>query len=347
MYCPDRAPASRQVRRCGGVLALIAVSASALACSLHVRPTLPDAVMMELWQPPADLPSRDLYGGPGGRDLAPSPNGRYTFVSVKSSGSNPGYDVKDAQGRIWSVKLGVESRTEVVVSRLVWAAGYHQPLVYYVPRWTLVRDGRAIPQPAGRFRLESETQKKVGEWSWRDNPFLGTRPMAGLFVLMVLVNNWDLSTVQNAVYAVGGDDGGSRVRYMVRDLGASLGRTRWLALSTKDDPAGFEGEPFIREIDGGRVRFQYQGAFKEPQLHAGVTIDDVHWVCGLLGRLSEDQWHDAFRAGGFTQEETNRYVRRLRQKVAEGLDLQRTAPTAHIRAGDVSPTAPTLDDARP
>jgi len=48
--------------------------------------------------------------------------------------------------------------------------------------------------------------------------------MAGLFVMMVLVDNFDLKTDQNPVYRLA-DEGGAR-RYMVRDLVASLGRTR-------------------------------------------------------------------------------------------------------------------------
>ena len=48
---------------------------------------------------------------------------------------------------------------------------------------------------------------------------------------------------------------------------------------------------------------------------------DVRWICGQLAALTDQQWHDAFRAGGFDDEVANRFIRRLKQKIAEGLAL--------------------------
>jgi hypothetical protein len=278
--------------------------------------------MAELWVEPADLERRDLLRGPGAAGAAPNARERYEFLAMKTSGTQPGYDVKDAKGREWSVKLGDEGRVEVTVSRLVWAVGYHQPVVYHVPQWTLVRDGQASTQPGGRFRLEPPTHEKRGEWSWRENPFLGTRELAGLFVLMVMVNNWDLKSAQNALYEVKENGEAARTWYVVRDLGASLGQSAWLSFGSKDDPAGFEREPFIKGVTSGRVQFHFDGGWLEPQLHGVVTPDDVRWICGLLSRLSSKQWSDAFRAGGFTEAEAERYIRRLKAKVAEGLKVR-------------------------
>ena len=52
-----------------------------------------------------------------------------------------------------------------------------------------------------------------------------------------------------------------------------------------------------------------------------MTPADIVWVCGLLNRLTDDQWRDAFRAGGYTAEQTDRYVRKIKAKVAQGLAL--------------------------
>jgi len=294
---------------------------AAAGCALNTRPTLSPEKMAELWQEPADLERRDLFFGPGGRGRAPDPNDGFLFLSAKSTGTQPGYDVKDSGGREWSVKMGPEARTEMVVSRVVWAVGYHQPISYYLPRWTLVRDGRRSVQEAARFRLEPASQKKVSAWSWRNSPFHGTRPLTGLFVLMVLFNNWDLKSAQNAVYQIGPDGEDAPERYMVRDLGASLGKTAWPTFGNKADPDEFDREPFIVGVESNRVRFGYQDAWLEPQLHNSVTPDDITWICGLLARLSPGQWRDAFRAGGFTAAEADRYIRRLQEKIAEGLKL--------------------------
>jgi hypothetical protein len=176
---------------------MMVLQAALGGCALNERPTLSAAGMSELWIEPVDLESRDLFYGPGGPDLVPNPNREYALLEVDRTGYSLGYDVKDDRGQRWSVKLGLEARTEVVVSRLVWAVGYHQPDIYYVPQWSLTESGAVRPQPPARFRLEPSTRTKVGSWSWRNNPFVDTRPFAGLFVLMVMVNNWDVKTPQN------------------------------------------------------------------------------------------------------------------------------------------------------
>lgn len=289
------------------------------ACALNSPPALSPETLAQLWVEPADLESRDLFYGPGGPQHAPNPTERYEFLSIKPSGVNPGYDVKDSRGQEWSVKQGVEARTEVVISRVVWAVGYHQPYVYYLPKWTLVRDGKEAEEGRARFRLEPPHQKKASEWSWRKNPFLGTRELSGLFVLMVLFNNWDLKTAQNAVYEVKENGDTAQTWYMVRDLGAALGRSAWLSFGSKDDSVAFGREPFVLRVEGNRVRFGFKGGWMEPYLHSSVTPAQLRWVCGLLARLSQKQWLDAFRAGGYSEPEAQPFIRRLKEKIDQGM----------------------------
>ena len=299
--------------------AALGVLLVAPSCALNGREAVKSAPIAQLWVEPVDLERRDLFNGPGGRKHAPDDGGRYEYVAEKASGVNSGYDVKDSLGRQWSVKLGVEARTEVAMSRVVWAVGYHQPWVYYNPNWTMTRDGKDTVLAHSRFRLEPHTQNKIGEWSWRKNPFMATRELSGLFVLMVMFNNWDLKTAQNPIYEVKADSAETQTWYMVRDLGASLGKSAWLTFGTKDDPTGFDAQPFILNVRGNRVRFAFEGGWMEPRMHSSITPSDVRWICGLLARLSDAQWADAFRAGGYSAAEGERYIRRLKQKVAEGL----------------------------
>jgi hypothetical protein len=302
-------------------LVLIGLGAAQGSCALHRGPTLAPARSAELWEEPVDLERRDLFHGPGGPGNAPRADDVFQMLALKSTGTQPGYDVKDPGGREWGVKLGVEARVETTVSRIVWAVGYHQPFVYYVPRWTLSRDGKDSVHSAARFRLDSPSHRKTSEWSWRSNPFVGTRALNGLFVLMVLVNNGDLKTAQNSMYEVHEPGQEKRTWYMVRDLGASLGKPVWGNFGTKDDPDGFEQVKFIERVEGNRVRFDFADGWIEPHLQTSVTPDDVRWVCQLLSRLSPAQWHDAFRAGGFSEAEAARYIRRLQAKIAEGLKV--------------------------
>jgi hypothetical protein len=138
-----------------------------------------------------------------------------------------------------------------------------------------------------------------------------------------MVNNWDVKSQQNALYEykAKAEFTGPRQQYMVKDLGASLGRSAWPVGGTKADPAGFEDEPFIERVEGNRVHFGYNGAWLEPQLVRSITPADVRWTSELMARITARQWNDAFRAAGFAPSEANRYIRRLQQKIAEGRAL--------------------------
>jgi hypothetical protein len=70
----------------------------------------------ELWQEPVVLEQRDLFHGAGGAGLAPKDT-VFQLVARDTSGWSPGFDVMDANGVEWSVKLGPEAHSEVVTSR--------------------------------------------------------------------------------------------------------------------------------------------------------------------------------------------------------------------------------------
>lgn len=303
----------------------------------HVGPQPPESAASELWREPLDLESRDLFHGPGGPKLAPRPV-TYTFVARKTTGTNPGYDVRDPQGRLWSVKLGEESQSEVTASRVLWAVGFHQPPTYFVDSWEL-SGADARRQPAARFRLELADHDVVGEWSWYENPFVGSRPFAALVVVNMLLKNWDLKTSNNKIYQVTNQDGVRERRYVVRDVGASLGKARqvrffsWFPFmrhrqGSKNNLDDFEAQRFVRGFDGDWVEFDYRGV--NAPLADSVKAADLGWTCELLSRISERQWLDAFRAGGYTPAQSARYVRAIQAKISEAREL---AAAAHPGTG--------------
>jgi hypothetical protein len=73
------------------------------------------ANVAELWQEPTA--PRDLFSGAGSERLAPQSD-TFSFVARDTSGWSPGFDVRDAHGVEWSVKLGPEAQSEVVTSRI-------------------------------------------------------------------------------------------------------------------------------------------------------------------------------------------------------------------------------------
>jgi hypothetical protein len=90
-----------------------------------------------------------------------------------------------------------------------------------------------------------------------------------------------------------------------------------------DAPRGdievFETTPFIKGTDDGTVQLEIGG--RHDALFADITPADVRWICERLDRLTERQWQDAFRAGGYDKPTADRFIRRLKQKIAEGLAL--------------------------
>lgn len=304
-----------------GSAALAGLWLSVLTGCMHERPTVATTLpadMAELWTEPMDLETRDLFHGPGGEALVPDPETRFRFEAEDTSGHTGGYDVTDPQGRKWDVKIGDESRPEMVASRILWGIGYHQPVTYFVPRWRMT--GGPIEKPlGGRFRLESD-HRKEGEWSWHDGPFAGTRPQRGLLVVGVLLNGWDYTANNNRIYRPRDAAGGPSRWFVVQDLGATLGRTRW-PNGTIDDLEGFLSLGFIKKVRGdGRVVFDYHGRHRA--LLREITVDDVVWTCRLLARLDDAQWRDVFRAAGYPEAKSRPYIAKIEEKIRAGLALR-------------------------
>jgi len=299
--------------------------AALLLVACYGRPVLPSTPpsaeqIAELWVEPE--PGRDLFWGVGGEVLKPDPSAAYTIIETKHTGFSRGFTVTDPDARKWSVKLPPEAPTEVVASRLLWGVGYHQPPIYYVGRWTAA-DRRDNPQLPARFR---ESKPKLhgldagASWSYYRGPFVGTREQNGLLVLMAMLGNSDIKDEQNVVYKLKEPFEGARHWYVARDLGQSFGRTGVID-APRGDPKVFEETPFIKGMSGQYVRFDWRG--RHGVLLERITPEDVHWICERLQRLTDAQWKDAFRAGGYAPDAANRFIRRFKQKIQEGLAVGR------------------------
>ena len=299
----------------------VAIGCSAKAIRPAEPPPSPDK-MAEFWVEPADLAARDLYWGPGGKENAPPADEKWQFLERdnKTLGFSPGFDVKDSRGITWSVKQGPEAQSEVVASRLLWALGYHQPPTYYVRQWTMHGERWAGPKDAARFRPNLPWMDRAGDWSWHESPFTGTQPWRGALVMMVLLGNSDLKPSQNTVYELAEPREGARRWYVMRDVGQAFGETGMI-WPKRNDIDKWEKEPFIVGLrEDGTVRFHYSGLWKE--LFRNLRPEDVRWTAERLARVSDRQLEDAFRAAEYDPELAQRFIRRLKQKIAEGLALK-------------------------
>lgn len=323
MSSPRRLPRS-PVAAALIALALVGIDACAkpkMRSTLNRRPTA--AEMAELWIKPANISSRDLFWGAADPKAAPKPGTKFDIVAFDESGMSGGWDVKDpATGIEYSVKIGQEAQVEVVVSRLLWAVGYHQPPTYLLIDYDLSGERAGEMPMTGRFRPKVDDLDNVADWSWHENPFVGTREFKGLVVLQVILNNWDIKSSQNKIYEVKRSSGPKRW-YVVRDLGAAFGKTAW-PVGTKNNPDDYESQQLLERIVNRRVEFDYDARHQE--LFDDITVDDVVWICQLMNQITPKQYADAFRAAAYPEPVAERFISKLRSKVQEGLNLAPGAP---------------------
>ncbi len=284
-----------------------------------------------LWREPADIESRDLFNGPGGAEGAPDLKSTFTFVDRSKSGTSEKINVEDAQGHKWQVKFGAEAKPAPAASRIAWALGYHVDTDYYVKRVHIEGRGGFDVWDV-RFKRRDDGFKEAGTWSWHSNPFLGTREFQGLKVLMALLSNWDLKQDNNKIIQPSKKSGGDRNEsiYYVSDLGATLGKTGSFFRKIpglQNAPAGTKGQAgpyseqmFIAGVRNGEVVFNYKG--KDRKALEGISVENARWMGNLAGRLSDKQLSDAFRAGGFSEQEVTTFVRALHARINELKNLK-------------------------
>jgi hypothetical protein len=271
-----------------------------------------------------------LFYGAGGPEGAPDTTATFTYVRRSTSGTQKKIIVQDVYGREWTVKFGPEARPETAATRIVWAAGFHVDQAYFVPYARIVGKENIVARNV-RFERRDDGYKEVGTWKWKDNPFLGAPEFEWLKVLMALLKNWDLKTSNNDI-VIRKKEQGPRI-YYVADLGATFGATGnlWnkfplfgdlppsIAFSSgkaKGNPRSFAKERFIKEVRGGRVYF-HGGRTRFRKLFDGVSVANARWMGNLLGRLSDKQLYDAFRAGGYNAGDAAQYVSVLRARITE------------------------------
>jgi hypothetical protein len=56
-------------------------------------------------------------------------------------------------------------------------------------------------------------------------------------------------------------------------------------------------------------------------LFENITTADVRWLCGLFNRMTDRQWRDAFRAAGYQDDLSERFIRKIREKISQATAL--------------------------
>lgn len=274
-----------------------------------------------------DINKRDLFAGPGGDAMRPDVS-RVTFLKEEKGGHNKKFRIKDANGKTWVAKLGREAQPETASVRLLWGLGYKTETNYLVPTITIPGKGTFK-----NVRLEARPDniERLGEWKWKNNPFVGTNELQGLKMMMVFLSNWDVLDLQNKILELEVRDGVEH-HYIVSDLGSTLGR-----LGNNNLPIIYRfgrktgsskhyiKSKFVKDVKKGEVRLAYKG--KNRGLFKGFTVQQARWLADLLGRLSDRQIRDAFRAARYSEKDIDTFTRAVKNKIDE---LDRAAGDANL-----------------
>jgi hypothetical protein len=296
----------------------------------------------ELWRQPSDIASENLLYGEGGTEH--QPKGPFTFESEDLEGSNPKFNVRDTDGVKWKIKLGAEARPETVASRFVWAMGYHTDREYLLPEVEVMglpkhlHRGGDLVEHGGIMRdarLKHEIGgKKIANWAWKDNKFVGTHELDGLRVMMAIIDNWDLKTENNAVREEKREDGTEERVFEVSDLGASFGTTGFKVShdASKGNVEAYKKADFITDVKPDSVSFAVPSrpeavlVFNIPEysdrvgmrwIGKDIPTPSVHWIAGMLGQLSDQQIRDAFRSAGYLGPELDGFTFTFEHRIAE------------------------------
>jgi hypothetical protein len=242
------------------------------------------------------LTPADVARGPDTTD-GPAP-GPWTVTSAKSDGVTPGFTIKDTAGTRWFLKFdppgyrAMATGTEVTVTKLMWALGYHVP-ENHVARLRreqlVVGEGasitppgeskramtlgdfdvllaRADREPDGGYRIVARRAlpgvKPLGGFR-----FHGTRPddpndivphehrreLRGYGVFAAWLNHVDAKAI-NSLDMLVQENGRSFVRHHLIDFGSTLGSG---GVAPREEWEGFEYMVQPREIAKGMATFGF------------------------------------------------------------------------------------------
>jgi hypothetical protein len=261
--------------------------------------------------------------GIGSEEGMPKPP--FQFDKEDTSGTNPKIKIIDANGVKWNLKFDEEVHAEIAASRLAWACGYMVEESYFVPSGKVsgvkglgraakfVSSDGSFANAMAEKRPDNVARRGIN-WDWSSNPFAGTKELSGLAILNCLLSNWDAKTTNNNVLGMFDGEGGVKDWYLVADWGGTFGKTGGFLSHSKWDLAAYSKQRFIDGAKSGSIDFHYSGKMSALR---SIQVDHAKWFVGIVGKLSDNQIKDAFRAAGATQAETEGFTAQIRKRINE------------------------------
>ena len=291
---------------------LFAVSAAAQDDSKEAKKPTGKPVIWE----PTNIADQDLALGPGGAEMKPDLS-NITFVEEEKGGYSKKYKIKDGAGNKWVAKIGLEAQPETAAVRIMSAIGYKTDINYLVPELTI--PGRGTFDNV-RMEARPKDVERFGTWSWKENPFLGTREFQGLKIMMSFLNNWDMKEDNNVLL-----QSGDKLYYAISDLGATFGKTGsnglpifWRIGRSRNDPEQYAESDFVKRVKDGKITLSFNG--KNDGSMGDIRKDDARWLADLLLQLSDKQIADAFRAARYSPSDVDLLTQSVKSRI-RALDL--------------------------
>jgi hypothetical protein len=243
--------------------------------------------------------------------------------------------VKDANGALWSIKWGEEVKAETFAQRMAWAAGYLVEPAYYVARGRIdgatgLKRVKLIDAEGtftdARFELKDPNAKDVKGrgWTWSYNPFVRTRELNGLKIIIMLTSNWDNKDARdvdrgsNTGILQSSQEGQTSYSYLVTDWGGSMGKWGGVFGREKWDCEGYVAQTpkFIQGVRDGMVRWGYRGQHTSDATE-DISVADVAWSLQYIGRITDPQIREGLQASGATPEEENCFAPAIRARIEQ------------------------------
>jgi hypothetical protein len=237
------------------------------------------------------------------------------------------------------VKWGHEAKPESFAVRIAWACGYFAEVTHYLTEGRidgatgLGRARRFVADDGAfrdaRFELEDRGVRMLfneHSWSWDDNPFVGTKQLSGLKIVLMLLSNWDAKDRRDvargsntAIFEYPTTSWTREARYLISDWGAAMGKWGATVVSrSRWDPDGFAAQTpsFVTSVRDGYVNFGYQGQ-RTAEIARGITVDHAEWFYRYARQLTEEALRAGLRASGATEEEAVRFAAAMRDRIAQ------------------------------
>jgi hypothetical protein len=303
------------------------------------------ASAQNLWKSPTPATVSTWMWGPGGAGIAPHPP--FEFVKEKTGGTNPKVEVRDAAGNTWTVKFGSEVHSDAFAARLLNALGYAAEPTFFVAAGSMngphdLKRAKHYISRDGSFRNASFKmhERLAGSganketWSWVKNPYLGSRELGGLKVVVMLTSNWDTKDSRdgegsNNEIISPRSSGDSSDWLAVTDWGASFGKAGGFFQRNRWDWFGYRAQTgnFVRLESNGDVVWGFKGKHGQ-DIRDGVGLDDIRWLLPYLSQITDEELEAGLAASGSSASVAHEFTRLIRERIVQ---LQRIVELARSR----------------